>query len=296
MWLDIEEVAEDATHDVRDPYRDQHAHPHAHHRGQHVIRHPLREEHLHQMAAPRSNRPRHPQFRPSLRREHHEDHHDQQHPGGDREQTENEEERRHDVASQLEVPDQVALYVVHLERRAFERCVEDRGVQACDDICCQVQPRSHTAFVRDRDEVHLAGLAEQSLERVEAGNKPLFRIEIADAGDDLIFDDRHDGEVVRFTLHEDLDGVSYLRVQRIGGALVHERFVRRKRGYIEEFAALRVDDVREPVQRCRIKPNEVNDRFALPAPGVHDRHVAAQDRQIAVDLGVRVRLDRLAQA
>ncbi len=71
------------------------------------------------------------------------------------------------------------------------------------------------------------------MQRVQARDEPLSRVEVADAGNELVFNDRLDVEIVGLALHEDLDRVTDLCVQRVRRALVHERLVEAQGAYVE---------------------------------------------------------------
>ncbi len=92
-----------------DPGRD------ANHAGEQRVGHPFGEEGLHDVSALGADRTGHAHFGAALGREHHEDHEDEHHAGSHREETEDEEERGHDVADHFGFFDAVLLGVIDAE-------------------------------------------------------------------------------------------------------------------------------------------------------------------------------------
>ncbi len=114
---------EGARHHRHHPERDECAEQRADESGGEVVGRALEREHLHEVAAPRSDRPSDPELTPALGGEHHEDQEDQENAGGDREGAERREERHERVPRSVRVLDRVALERFDLEAERGSRPV-----------------------------------------------------------------------------------------------------------------------------------------------------------------------------
>ena len=163
--LDEVEVVAEAEPEEADDQRQRrgHAERRADRAGDQVVGHALGDEGLDEVAALGADRAGHAHLRLSLGREHHEDHEDQHDAGGDREQTEDQEEGREEVAGLLGFLHVVLLHRLDVDgvaatpTRALPSWTLEVPAQAAAAAsACSLDRAADVALQRDGDVVDFA--------------------------------------------------------------------------------------------------------------------------------------------